>query len=71
MGLDGPPPDARVSPFDNGFVCIVRPFGPLKNGPPCLSHVSRWVAPPICARGHPSGQPIKTPFAKNLQKYCL
>ena len=30
------------SPFDNGFVCVARPFAPLENGPP----------PPVCPMGH-------------------
>ena len=47
-------PHLMGSPFDNGFLCIVRPFVPLKNGPPCLSHGSRWVAPPTSGWGHPS-----------------
>ena len=53
-------PHPMGSRLDHGFVCIVRPFVPLKNGPPCLSHGSPWVAPTICGWGHPSAQPIKT-----------
>ena len=33
------------SPFYNGFVRIVRPFAPLKNGPPYLFHGSRMGGP--------------------------
>ena len=39
------------SRLDHGFVCIVRPFAPLKNGPPCLvtmggpTHL--WLGPRI------------------------
>ena len=69
MGFDGPHP--MGSPLDTGFVCIVRPFPPLKKAPPCLSHGSRWVAPPICGWGHPSAQPIKTSFTPPPQKNYL
>ena len=50
--LMGPHP--MGSPFDNGFVCIVRPFAPLKNGPPLVvpwvtmgGPTHEWVGPPI------------------------
>ena len=65
-------PHPMGSPFYNGFVCIVRPFAPPEEGPPpCLSHGSRWVAPPIRGWGHPSAQRIETPVTENLKNYCL
>ena len=57
MGFDGPPPDGF--PFDNGFVCIVRPtLRPLKNGPPLFAPPmgrAEWVAQPMGGVGPPIG----------------
>ena len=58
-------------PLTMGSCALFAHFPPLKKAPPCLSHGSRWVAPPICGWGHPSAQPIKTPFAENFKNYCL
>ena len=58
------------SPFYNEFVRVGRAFAPAKDGPPCLSHGSRWVAPRSRGWGHPSAQPIETPFTENLKNYC-
>ena len=47
-------PHPMGSPFDNGFVCIVSLFDPLKNGPPLFvpwvtmgGPTHSWVGPPI------------------------
>ena len=47
-------PHPMSSPFDNGFVCIVRPCAPLKNGTPLFvpwvtmgGPTHSWVGPPI------------------------
>ena len=44
-------PHPMGSPFDNGFVCIVRPFASLKNGPPCLPQ-DGWPHPFVGGATH-------------------
>ena len=57
-------PHLMGCPFDNRFLCIVRPFCPPEEWPPCFSHGSRWVAPPISSTH-------QNPICRESQNYCL
>ena len=60
------------SPFDNGCVCMVSLFAPLKNGPPLVCPMGHdgWPHPFVGGATHQLN-PLKPPFTENLKNYCL
>ena len=66
-------PHPMCSPFDNGFMWIVRPFAPPEGWPPLFVPWVTMGGPTIGRWGHPSAQPIKTQRRRNdnINKICI